>query len=148
MSKISEVLGGIRKAVVAGAGALVTGGVAVLTADNWDISTITQSQSSTVIALALAAGVGTFAIPNKFKPAVDAAEKVIADKGGQLVVDKAIPGIEQFVTKADLTGIFGDFQTAVAGMASLTLPSNEDVDSGAALVADVPSSGAHAAPSV
>lgn len=58
-------IGKIRKALLAGGGALVAGGGGVLTADQMNLSLVTQAQVSTVLFLALGTAVSTFAVGNK-----------------------------------------------------------------------------------
>lgn len=74
-------LASIRKSLVAGFGAVVTGASGVLTADNMNAANITQAQVSTVLLVALTTAVGTFALSNKAKAVAVVVEQKVADAG-------------------------------------------------------------------
>ena len=82
---------GIRKALIAGGGALGTGLAALLVACHLHLSEISSDQISSVLFLALSTAVGTFALPNKYAAVVDQVEHKAADLGGAVVVGKVIP---------------------------------------------------------
>ena len=93
-------LASIRKSLVAGFGAVVTGASGVLTADNMNAANITQAQVSTVLLVALTTAVGTFALSNKAKAVAVVVEQKVADAGASAFTSSLQPHLVQL--QADL----------------------------------------------